>query len=53
MTIFKNIASLLTYVFTAYAVAVLFTLYGVAMGFIASDSNDMMSQSIRFIVSLF
>jgi hypothetical protein len=52
MTILKNITSLLTYVFTAYAIAVLFTLYGVAMGFIASDSSDMLSQSIRFFYSL-
>jgi len=51
--IVKNLASLLTTIFTLYAVAVLFTLYGVAMGFIASDSQDMLSNSIRFIVSLF
>jgi hypothetical protein len=49
----KNIVSLLTWVLSLYTIAVLFTLYGVAMGFIASDSQDMLSQSIRFIASLF
>lgn len=36
-----------------YAALVLFVLYGVAMGFIASDSQDLISQSIRAIVALF
>lgn len=49
----KIITSLLTYTFTIYIIAVLFTLYGVAMGFISTDSQDVLSQSIRGLASLF
>jgi hypothetical protein len=36
-----------------YSCAVLFVLYGVIMGFIPSDSQDLISQSIRAAVALF
>lgn len=49
----KYIASVISTMFTLYIIAVLFVLYGVAMGFVASDSQDLISQSIRAIVALF
>ena len=36
-------------VIVVYALLAILVLFGVAMGFIASDSNDWVSQSIRFI----
>lgn len=47
--IFSTIKTLVT----IYGVAVLFLLYGVAMGFVDSNSQDLLSQSVRFFIHLF
>lgn len=49
----KIIFTTFVHALLAYLVVVAFTLYGVAMGFIPTDSSDAVSNSIRFIYNLF
>lgn len=49
MKLFVNVTIAL---FAIYGIAGMFLLYGVAMGFIDSNSQDMLSQSLRAVYSL-
>lgn len=49
----KTTTTIIAYLVSIYLVIAIFIVYGVAMGFISSDANDMASNSVRFIFNLF
>ncbi len=47
----KTFLTLTSYAITAYILGALVLLYAVAMGLVASNSQDIFSQSVRFVLS--